>query len=548
MAAIYRSNKYKVRPVTKAAFLLLLLGGWAAYAGIQTGPEERSRGRSLLEVAEEEAGSGYEDVRDEDVEGKKQAIGSREIYEEPYNETKPECIQPAITQFPDPMFDKASRQKGMVVLHILVATYMFIGLAIICDDYFVPALTRVSDSLNLSPDVAGATFMAAGSSAPELATSIIGVFVAKDDIGVSGVVGSAVFNITLVVAVCSLFATHAIVLNWYSVCRDCFSYLICICMLIWAIWDKEVNWVESSTFLAMYVLYCVAMCFNSKFEAWAIHLPVPDSWKAAGSEGQTAAGNFNCNGDAMGAKAKEAETRMAADGTTEICLTPAEEIKDVPGQDHDPLRKPLALDDGRWAVICWYIQLPLTVLSVFTVPDCRKKKWNNWFVLSFLCSVFWICLYSYIMVWMITIIGFTFGVPDTVMGLTFIAAGVSVPDALSGIAVVKEGHGDMAVSNAIGSNVFDILVCLGIPWFLQTVVIQPGSVVQVVHRGILYSTFTLFSTVVFLIGASHVNGWRMDKKFGMILLVWYFVVMVFASLYETNIFGNFNPVECESSL
>ena len=40
--------------------------------------------------------------------------------------------------------------------------------------------------------------MAAGSSAPELATSTIGLFLAKDDIGVSGVVGSAVFNITLV--------------------------------------------------------------------------------------------------------------------------------------------------------------------------------------------------------------------------------------------------------------------------------------------------------------------------------------------------------------
>jgi Ca2+/Na+ antiporter len=37
--------------------------------------------------------------------------------------------------------------------------------------------------------------------------------------------------------------------------------------------------------------------------------------------------------------------------------------------------------------------------------------------------------------------GFTLGIPDTVMGLTFIAAGVSVPDALSGIAVCKEGHG-----------------------------------------------------------------------------------------------------------
>lgn len=46
--------------------------------------------------------------------------------------------------------------------------------------------------LRLSPDVAGATFMAAGSSAPELATVIIGVFFAKDDIGVSIVVAIAV--------------------------------------------------------------------------------------------------------------------------------------------------------------------------------------------------------------------------------------------------------------------------------------------------------------------------------------------------------------------
>ena len=74
-------------------------------------------------------------------------------------------------------------------------------------------------ALGLSPDVAGATFMAAGSSAPELATSTIGLFVTKDDIGVSGVVGSAVFNITLVVAVCSLAASHTIQLSWYSVCR-----------------------------------------------------------------------------------------------------------------------------------------------------------------------------------------------------------------------------------------------------------------------------------------------------------------------------------------
>ena len=37
----------------------------------------------------------------------------------------------------------------------------------------------------------------------------------------------------------------------------------------------------------------------------------------------------------------------------------------------------------------------------------------------------------------------------------------------------------MAVSNAIGSNVFDILVCLGLPWFMRTAMVHPGSVVRV---------------------------------------------------------------------
>lgn len=37
------------------------------------------------------------------------------------------------------------------------------------------------------------------------------------------------------------------------------------------------------------------------------------------------------------------------------------------------------------------------------------------------------------------LLGFTLNIPDTVMGLTFVAAGVSVPDALSSIAVIKEG-------------------------------------------------------------------------------------------------------------
>ena len=47
---------------------------------------------------------------------------------------------------------------------------------------------------------------------------------------------------------------------------------------------------------------------------------------------------------------------------------------------------------------------------------------------------------------------------------------------------LSTGLGDMAVSNAVGSNVFDILICLGIPWLIQTG-IKNGRPVQVYSEG-----------------------------------------------------------------
>ena len=65
---------------------------------------------------------------------------------------------------------------GSVILYAVLILYSFLGLAIVCDDWFVPALEKISEQLNLSADVAGATFLAAGSSAPELFTSMADTF------------------------------------------------------------------------------------------------------------------------------------------------------------------------------------------------------------------------------------------------------------------------------------------------------------------------------------------------------------------------------------
>lgn len=69
---------------------------------------------------------------------------------------------------------------------------------------------------------------------------------------------------------------------------------------------------------------------------------------------------------------------------------------------------------------------------------------------------------------------------------------------------------------------------------------------NILFTGLTYSTVSLLSTVVILIFATHWNGWKLDKKFGAVLMIGYFVFITFASLYELNVFGNMNPPVCKS--
>lgn len=55
--------------------------------------------------------------------------------------------------------------------------------------------------------------------------------------------------------------------------------------------------------------------------------------------------------------------------------------------------------------LTWAICLPLRASAYYTMPNCRLEKWSRWFLVSFFMSMLWISVFSYVMVWMITIIG-----------------------------------------------------------------------------------------------------------------------------------------------
>ncbi|XP_026322939.1 probable sodium/potassium/calcium exchanger CG1090 isoform X2 [Hyposmocoma kahamanoa] len=525
-------------------------------------------------------------VSDETEEGEKKIqkdAGYSEYDVIPTVHPKRNCTPPAIEQFPKPLMGQYARRHGGLIIHILVCIFTFIGLAIVCDEYFVSSLDRICEELKLAPDVAGATFMAAGSSAPELATVVIGVFCAQDDIGVSGVIGSAVFNIMFVISVCALCAGTVSHLNWWPLCRDCFFYAISILVMLCTIANGYVSWPEALFMLIMYVVYCIALRFNSALERWAMTLPLP--FKLPTREEQAALVTYRSAGGqpATAAPAGDGQYAEVEGQTKETPLQNPpynpEGAYDNAAYHADPMQ---AWDPNQsWdSNTAWGEQQSGTVAAAPATTGWGSNQWGNQDqpppydapqqqqqqeqqpqqpqpaapqTRPVAAQPTYYKAKEYnpetAVNPLVKPVGasFTLGIPDTVMGLTFVAAGVSVPDALSSLAVIKEGYGDMAVSNAVGSNVFDILVCLGLPWFIQTAIIHPGSHVNVISKGLIYSTLSLFSTVIFLVVATHANGWKLDRKYGAVLMVWYLLFITFASLYELNIFGDFHPPDCGSS-
>ncbi|KAI9542325.1 hypothetical protein NQZ68_020672 [Dissostichus eleginoides] len=551
---------------------------------------------------------------------------TRRLMQEKSDNQSEDQPRAAIHEFPEDIFTKEQRKKGAVCLHALCAIYMFYALALVCDDYFVPSLEKISENLQLSEDVAGATFMAAGSSAPELFTSLIGVFITKGDVGVGTIVGSAVFNILVIIGLCGIFAGHTVVLTWWSLFRDSTYYILSVLALIMVIYDATVVWWESLLLMTMYGIYIIIMKFNSQILAFVtlqlstsgpcclgsadiqredkmaedatacntsmvllnkgqvhnqeaapvimvdellILNPHKLSFSDAGlrvmisphfsprtrlsmagrvliSERQRLiqsskdgeAGPVSRGGSTSNSLKRSGSCGVENGGKTpaivdaesgekpgvEVCQTEEEDEEDG---IFSPVRIP-----GTWCGrVKWLIKWPLGLLLYCTVPNCIRPRWHRWFMVTFLASTLWIAIFSYLMVWMVTIISYTLDIPDYIMGITFLAAGTSVPDCMASLIVARQGMGDMAVSNSIGSNIFDILLGLGFPWALRTLVVEHGSSVYINNKGLVYSVVLLLASVFLTVMSVHLNHWRLDRRLGLGLLFLYSIFLLCSILF-----------------
>merc|ERR1712168_1722833 len=241
------------------------------------------------------------------------------------------------------------------------------------------------------------------------------------------------------------------------------------------------------------------------------------------------------------------ETTTAHGETERVLMKETSRVSEGDDDEDESYVHPFQPPKGDFGTFMkWFISWPLLFLMFITIPNCNNPKFEKFFIVTFVMSTVWIAAFSYVMVWMVCMIGFTLGIPDTIMGITFLAAGTSVPDTIASVMVARNGYGDMAVSNSIGSNVFDILLGLGLPWFLSTTIRPNGGepTVKINSNGLMLSVSLLLISLIVVVLSIHLNGWKLTKKLGVIIMLSYASFLVLSILIETNVFFQVNLPTC----
>lgn len=159
------------------------------------------------------------------------------------------------------------------------------------------------------------------------------------------------------------------------------------------------------------------------------------------------------------------------------------------------------------------------------------KTSNAWVLLSVTTS--FIAVACYFLVYGCELLGHAVGIEGYFVAVVIAAAASSVPDTILSIKDAKKGNYDDAVSNALGSNIFDICFALGLPLFLFTLIygdisMPPEMVEHVSELRILLLGLTIAAFFIFYFG----DGTGRKKAYSLLALYVLFTLYIVARAYE----------------
>lgn len=308
---------------------------------------------------------------------------------------------------------------------------LVVGLALLIKgaDYFVEGASNIATLLKIPPLLIGLTIVAFGTSSPEAAVSIVAAMEGTAGVALGNVLGSNIFNISLVVGITAIISPLQV--ESQTLKKEIpFTFLASIALLV-LMGDVALQFFTSNSitrsdglilllFFAIFMYYVVELALNSK------------------------------------------------QNDLEVTQAPAK---------------------GTWGK-------------------------NIFFTLAGLAGII---LGGDIVVSSATDIALSLGMSETLVGLTIVAVGTSLPELITSITAALKKQSEIALGNIVGSNIFNILFVLG-----ASSVISPLPVDTKLFLDVIL--MILLTIVLFFFSLSH---YKVGKIEGIILTVAYIVYMIF---------------------
>ena len=272
-------------------------------------------------------------------------------------------------------------------------------------DWLTDGAVNIATRFGVSQMVIGLTIVAMGTSMPEFCVSMVSALKGTPDLAVGNVVGSNTLNTLLIVGCSALVAP--IMVKRSSVKRDIpFAVVASLLMLLFCL-DGAIGRVDAAVLFAGFCLFMfVTLKYAKTTEENAAAVATSGAAMATASASSTSV--------------SEASTSQPSSSEASSSETSASEASQASGTSM--LKAVVMLVVGLLCLIAG----------------------SNMFVdnASFVAS--------------------SLGVSDAVIGLTIVAGGTSMPELATSMVSAKKGNSDIAIGNVIGSNVFNILMIIGI--------------------------------------------------------------------------------------
>lgn len=314
---------------------------------------------------------------------------------------------------------------------ILVLVFLVIGFAFLMKgaDFFVEGSSSIAKRLKVPPIIIGLTIVAMGTSLPETAVSVTASLVNNNELAISNVVGSNIFNLMMVVGVCSILTP--ILVQKETVTRDIPFSVACALALvglgILAVGDRSgmtLGHLDGIIFLVLFAGYILVM--------------IQSAMKAR-------------------AEGKDIET---------------EGVEEEIGILSWP--KSIIFIVGGAAAIAFGGDLTVDAASRIAID---------------------------------------LGMSQTLVGLTIVSIGTSLPELVTSVVAARKNEVDMAVGNAVGSNIFNILMVLGIASAINPVALIRENIIDI-------AILIAFSLIVWIYAATKR---RISRKEGISMVCMYLI-------------------------